>query len=444
MPSKFSRATLAASVLTLVCAGATAVAQEIPTPQYNSPFSRFGLGDLTPEGYATQLGMGLIGQGYSDPHIANPVNPASLASLRFATYQVGLGLSRERLRAGDVESTGLNGNLRYLSLAFTTRNTLNDLLDARTRKTRYAMLFSLTPYSTQGYNIELDEQRAGVGTVVNAFQGTGGFYRLRSGHALEIGRQLRIGAHASYLFGRTDARTSVRTTDLPGASLVADTESLRARGFDLTLGGQYDFILARRDEVTTKLLTVGATATLTGDLQGTSRRLITRENVLSGRDTLFDEPMGDQRIEMPRGFGVGVYYRVVNKFALGADLSYQTWDRFRSSLRPDERLTSGLRVGVGGEWTPDYQTFNKFHRIVRYRFGVYYEQDARPGVDADRGLTLGFGLPVIRAREEMSYVNLSLNAGSLATAGAIEQQYLRLLVGFTLTDNSWFYKRRFK
>ena len=423
---------------------ATAAAQGVALPKTNSPFSRFGIGDPAARNFAAQLGMGSIGQGYHDSHISNQINPASLASLRYATYHIGVGLSRDQLTSGDQSTDGLNGNLRYLSLAFTTRNTLNDLLDARERRTRYAMSLSVTPYSTQGYNIELRDQLGNVGEVVNGFLGSGGYYRLRTGQAIEIDKHLRFGLHIGYIFGRTDSRTSLRTADLANGSQVFDTESLRARGVDFELGGQYDFVLEREEDRPQKILTVGLTGTYTGVLQGNSARLITRNGGFGGLDTVLFEERSGQRINMPRAVGGGFYYTNVNHFSFGADLRFVGWNSYRNSVRPDERLSSGITINAGGEWIPDYQAYSKLHRIVRYRFGGYYEQDPRPGVNADRGLTLGFGIPVIRPREELSYVNLSLNAGALATSGTIEQRYLRLTVGFALTDNSWFYKRRFK
>ena len=434
--------------LTIGLGAVGAVAQEISDPKTNSPFSRFGVGDLSAPGYATQSAMGGIGLAYSDIHIPNPLNPASLGALRFATYQVGVGVSRDVLTSGTQENIGIGGNLQYISLAFTTRNTLNDLFDARTRKYRYATLLSVSPYSNQGYNIELESEQPGVGTVVNSFLGTGGFYRLRSSHALEIDKRLRLGVSASYIFGRRNSQTVVATADIPGSSVITDTESFRVRGVELSAGGQYDIVLAQAEERPTKVLTLGATFSYTGDLTGGGVRTVTRLNTFtnagSTRDVIQADSNQSQRLTMPLSFGGGVYYRKVNQFSFGADVAYTTWDRYKDNLDPAERLESGFRLGVGGEWTPDYQSFNKYHRTIRYRAGAYYQSDPRPGVDADRGLTLGFGLPVVRPREELSYVNLSLNAGSLVTPGDIDQRYLRLTVGFALTDNTWFYKRRFK
>ena len=433
---------LTAALALLTAAGAGA--QEVSDPRTNSPFSRFGVGDVQRPGFAAQSAMGGTGVAYANPHIANELNPASLGALRYASYQVGVNVSRDRLSGGGVENEGLNGNLGYLSLAFTTRNTLNDLLDARQRRTRYATQLAVTPYSTQGYSIVTTGTQPEIGEVVNTFIGTGGFYRLRSAHALEIDQKLRLGLSASYLFGRTNAQNRVATADLPTSSTITDTESSRVRGVELAAGAQYDLVLAKADERATKILTLGATAAYTGDLTGSTERSITSVSNFRTRDTLSFDGDAEQRLTMPLRYGFGVVYKHYNKLQLGADFEYATWDRFANRLRPAERLESGYRVSVGGEWIPDVQAFNKYHRTVRYRFGAYLQQDPRRGVDRDQGVSFGVGLPVVRPREELSYVNLSINAGNLVTPGDIDQRYLRFTAGFTLTDNSWFYKRRFK
>lgn len=440
------------ALVALVSLSGAAAAQEVPDPKTNSPFSRFGIGDVQRPGFATQSAMGGVGLAYANPHIANEMNPASLGALRFATYQVGVDVSRDRLSGNGVENEGINGNLGYLSLAFTTRNTLNDLLDARQRRTRYATQLALTPYSTQNYNIESVTEQPEVGRVVNSFLGAGGFYRLRSAHALEIDQRLRLGISGSYLFGRTSVQNRVGTANFPTSSEIADTESLRVRGLELAGGGQYDIVLARaeaRDNESegnaAKLLTLAATVAYTGDLTGSGTRTVTRFNrVFRTRDTLPGEDDLEQRLTMPLRYGVGVIYKHINKLQVGADFEYATWDRFDNNLRPNERLESGYRVSVGAEWIPQIQAYNKYHRTIRYRFGAYRQQDPRPGVNADQGLSFGVGLPVVRPREELSYVNLSINAGNLVTTGDIDQRYLRFTAGFALTDNTWFYKRRFK
>jgi hypothetical protein len=53
-------------------------------------------------------------------------------------------------------------------------------------------------------------------------------------------------------------------------------------------------------------------------------------------------------------------------------------------------------------------------------------------------------LPVILPRQQTSFVNLALEIGRIGADSPIEETYFRLSAGFTLNDNTWFYKRRFE
>ena len=84
---------------------------------------------------------------------------------------------------------------------------------------------------------------------------------------------------------------------------------------------------------------------------------------------------------------------------------------------------------------------------MRYRAGAYYRQDPRTSTGTDFndiGITLGLGMPVILPRQQASFVNLALEIGKIGTNSPIEETYFRFTAGFTLNDNSWFYKRRFE
>jgi len=424
-----------------------ASAQEVPLPRFNSPFSRFGVGDLVPFSYSAQLGMGGIGQAYSDPHVASPTNPAALAALRYTSFQVGVGLDRSVLSDGALENSNTNGNLQYLSLAFPLQNTLNTVLDGRDHKVRNAMLLALAPYSNVGYNVELTRQVPGLGEVVNRFRGSGGYYRLQWGNAVEVKEKFRAGLNLSYVFGRTNNQQqilarSIDSTTL-GASLLTDTDALRARGIELQAGAQYDFVLKTIDERPQQVLTIGGSVTLGSELNGDASRLITTRNVFNRLDTVSFESNAAQEVQLPTRIGAGIFWRNRNKLSLGADVTRVAWSNFSNSLREGDDLRDVTRYSIGGEWIPNNQAFGKYWNLVQYRFGAYANQDPRPGVNPEYGVTFGLGLPVVRPREETSYVNLALNAGRFGSEGDITQRYVRLVVGFTLTDNTWFYKRRF-
>jgi len=60
------------------------------------------------------------------------------------------------------------------------------------------------------------------------------------------------------------------------------------------------------------------------------------------------------------------------------------------------------------------------------------------------GVTFGFGFPLVLPRQQTSFVNAAFELGKIGTDSAIEESYVRLTLGFTMNDNTWFYKRRFE
>ena len=52
----------------------------------NSPYSRFGIGDLANDNFMHTRMMGSIGTSYIDAYHVNIVNPASYASLRATAF----------------------------------------------------------------------------------------------------------------------------------------------------------------------------------------------------------------------------------------------------------------------------------------------------------------------------------------------------------------------
>src|SRR4030095_11334448 len=55
-----------------------------------SPYSRFGIGELQSQSFIRSKGMGGTGYGYSSPFHINFSNPASLASLYLTTFEIGV------------------------------------------------------------------------------------------------------------------------------------------------------------------------------------------------------------------------------------------------------------------------------------------------------------------------------------------------------------------
>lgn len=228
-------------------------------------------------------------------------------------------------------------------------------------------------------------------------------------------------------------------------------------GFVWNLGLQHDFVLkyAENDKETpTRWITLGVTGEASHDITSTADRIFLRSRgrLSNGQyqnaDTLLLESGVQRTITLPATFSVGLQYVIANKLRVGGQYRYEGWSSFKNEARPDDatyRNTSAVSVGV--EYIPDYSSYNKYLKRVRLRAGGYFRQDPRviKGEDLnDTGLTLGLGFPLILPRQQTSFVNAALEVGKLGAGSTVEEMYYRITVGFTLNDNSWFYKRRFE
>ena len=67
--------------------------------QENSPYSRYGLGDLTPAQNNLNRAMGGIATAFGDYSTVNFTNPASYAELKITSLDIGLDYTSRTLRA---------------------------------------------------------------------------------------------------------------------------------------------------------------------------------------------------------------------------------------------------------------------------------------------------------------------------------------------------------
>ena len=95
----------------------------------NSPFSRFGFGDIQDDNFIYSRNMGGLGAAIYNPYEINIVNPASINYLSAAAFDIGFTGDYNSLTDQNGQNASFwAGNLSYISLAFPLKNTLNDLL----------------------------------------------------------------------------------------------------------------------------------------------------------------------------------------------------------------------------------------------------------------------------------------------------------------------------
>ncbi|NRA48095.1 MAG: hypothetical protein HRU12_03100 [Phaeodactylibacter sp.] len=425
-----------------------------PNPKISSPYSRFGLGDFNPQHLAAQGGMGGLSAAFHDPYHLNPLNPAALSRLDATAFEVGIDARYSNLSAEDASETFWSGNLTYLALAFPLINPINEVLDRKDAKLGLGMAFILQPYTTVGYNLETTQQAGEAGLSTNFLRGEGETYRLSWSNGVRYGA-FSGGLTLGYNWGTIQNSRRVTFDSLSLAYTTEFLDEFTLSGLFWRFGVQYTHDFKKVDD--------------NGELKPSGNRLIfgvhgntangfNTESVRFGQrinssfgfpfavDTLFNEAGVEGTGELPLELAVGVTYEKVNKLRLGVEIGIQQWENYRNDARTDTELSNIYQLRFGGEFIPDHLSYNSYLERVRYRFGAYYGSDPRSFEGdqlLDYGLTLGFGFPIILPRQRTSFVNFTVEAGQFGLSDALRETYVNMTLGFTLNDNTWFFKRKF-
>ena len=86
----------------------------------NSPYSRFGLGTISPLSTSFNRGMAGVAYGFHEQNQVNYQNPASYASVDSLTFlfDAGLGLQLTNFEEGGVKRSAQNANFEYVVSSF--------------------------------------------------------------------------------------------------------------------------------------------------------------------------------------------------------------------------------------------------------------------------------------------------------------------------------------
>jgi hypothetical protein len=432
-------------------------------PKQNSPYSKYGIGDLVNQYFANAAAWGGQTAAFHDPYHLNLENPASFAFLRSTALETGLNTKFSHYQSATGSQDVWSGNLAYLALGFTLKSPINEVLDRAKSPWKYGMGLALTPGTLVGYNVRTKDVLPDVGNVQSTFTGTGGTYRLTWSNAVKY-KNTAVGANLGWAFGKTKYESTTIFSDDPTGTKDTfnqiffqnnNRDEIAMNGFVWKLGVQHDFVLATAEndkDTPTKWITVGLDGEGTHKIKTVANqyRIRSRGILASGQyldaDTILQTTGVKQHITLPATFALGFQFVKANKFKAGAQIGMESWSGYENEVRP-ETLRNTFSVSGGIEYTPDYISYNRFLKRVRYRIGGYFRQDPRT-VDGknfnDTGVSFGFGFPLILPRQQASFVNTSFELGKIGAGSPIEETYIRMTVGFTLNDNTWFYKRRFE
>ena len=400
----------------------------------NSPYSQYGLGDLTDEGVGFNKGMGGVGYGFHKGNEVNPLNPASYASIDSVTMIFDGGLSGQitNFKEGGRKLNAKSGGFDYI-------------MGALRLFPRVGLTFGVKPYSNVGYDytttMPLDDQSS---KMTGTYKGDGGLNQLFIGAGFRLLKSLSVGFNAAYLWG--EVNRTVRTSTTSSVNTLLKDYEASISNYKLDFGVQYTQPLNVKDE-----LTIGAVFSPGHHLNcDPSCRIISSNATIAKADTTTYTISNGYSI--PTSFGVGVAYNHDQKLRVGADFKFQKWGSIDYPAFENNTYTlrSGLlkdsyKLNVGAEWIPNPRSTRSVFHHIRYRVGAgyttpYYYINGQDG-PKDLQLSLGLGIPIMNAYNNRSILNISAQWQHRSAENLITENTFRLNIGITFNER-WFSKMK--
>ena len=434
------------------------------TAQENSPYSRYGLGDLAPNHNVFTRGMGGVSAGVADfitfntlklpnSNSINFTNPASLSTIRNTIFDVGTEIDYRiiKSRTPAKRFTSANTYVSYLQLAFplTTRKMAKKGMS-------WGMSMGLKPVSKINFKIIENKRDLNLGDSISTlYEGNGGVNQANLGTGFRY-KNLSIGINVGYMFGSKNVssiRSIVNDSVFYYTSNHADETTFG--GLFINGGIQYDLALAKDEKNNiTKNLRLGVYGNLQHNLNA-SNDLI-REVIIYDQngnqfqlDSVYENNVKG-KIKYPAMVTVGAVYQDVN-WLVGADIEYGNWANYRYYGKTDQ-VQNNWTIRVGTQYYPanENKPVKKYFNYVKYRAGFYYGPDYIK-TNANRpeyGFTIGTGMPLTSIKRLNPYagyviLNTALEFGSRGNKQTnLRESLVRFSLGVSM-NASWFQKPKY-
>ena len=397
----------------------------------NSPYSRYGIGELTSGVGVALTGMAYTSTAYANPTTINSDNPASYPWLVRTTYEAGMQGDLRTITAGNQSYATGSATLAYLNVAFPLGK-------------HGGLALGLRPVSHVYYDI-IDTNRKSQTQVLDSsaseYTGEGGLNYAYIGLAGKI-KGFSLGFNFGYLFGTIRSTSRLENLDTTHVDNSDFSKFVKLGGIYWKGGAQYQAALSKK--VTLRL---GATLTINQDLSASSDDYLSSFHYSSGVEvddtiTHTSDTSGHWRLPMSYSFGA---FLTGDNWSVGLDYSAMNWTNYREFGSVDEYVTDNTtRVSIGGEYTPDPSAPYKYLPHVTYRAGFYYGTDYVRINSTDikyYGFTVGASLPFKRSTDR---IHIALEFGKRGTESdnLVKENYFRLHLGISLNDR-WFIKRKY-
>jgi len=408
----------------------------------NSPYTRYGFGQLADQNFGNSKAMGGIAYGLRNGYQINASNPASYTAIDSLTFlfDAGMTLQNANFKDGNVKTNAKNSSFDYLAMQF------------RLWK-KMGMTVGFLPFSTVGYSISKTHDFEDVnnnGKWSESYDGDGGFHQVFIGLGYKVFNNLSVGANFSYLYGDIthQSMTTIGATDTRSIKL----DKFSISDYKLDFGLQYTYKLNKKNTIN-----IGAVYTLGRTLHGDAYKYH-QTGAESNGSIYVQSQTGDtipNPFKMPHTFGIGLTYVYDNRLTIGVDYTLQKWNTadlaWSKFNKESVEMNSRTKIAFGAEFVPSYISHNYLKRI-RYRMGAYYSSPynkvsyTSPDTGTtsfqdgarEYGVSIGFGLPMFQSKSMLNISGQYIKV-SPKFKGLMEENYLRINIGLTFNER-WFMK----
>jgi hypothetical protein len=429
--------------------------------QVNSPFTRYGIGELYSTPHAISRAMGGLSAAYSDGNANNAgqsvnfQNPATYGSFYYSTLDLGVYIDSRNLTSKN--PSGKFGSTNFLPAYLAVGVPLN-------RAKGLGLAIGLKPVSRIGYSVQNNSRAAGD-SLQTLYEGEGGVNQAFIGVAKRW-KGLSIGFNTGYNFGNKDVSTKKNfINDTVFYYSSSSGTKTHFGGMFFTGGLQYEVTLSSKVNELAKTTeqyhlrfgltgTIGQTMNATADVDKYTFTYNTQGEAKIDSVAGQDDIKGSVYIPGTYAAGITLHKTTANSrglfelWSIGMEYTATNWTKYRFYDQTDQ-LADSWQFKLGIQFAPDPLSGRNFWNSVNYRLGAFMGKDY---LDPDGkglklfGVTFGAGLPVRKFSnytDQVTMINTAFQFGKRGSAvNNVTETYFAFVLGFSLSD-LWFVKRKY-
>jgi len=419
-----------------VCAAFSAHGQATGT---YTPYSIYGVGDLSHPGTAYNKTMGGVGVAVRNNRYLNLINPAAVTARDSLAFMADFSLYNDNklFNQGNIKSASNTFNIGSLAMSFPIWRSS-------------AMMVGIMPYSDTGFGYSFSYTDPDVightGNIDYSATGTGSIYKAFAAAGVTFFKRLSLGVQWNTYFGQIE-KTFYTDFDDASYNSISNGTTGRITGNNFKFGLQYEQPLG-----TKYALTVGATYSTATRLTGTMESFRISGGSASS-DTLYyklDQLGTDSKVHLASEIAVGVTFQERGRWMASFDYTRSDWRGsnldgsrgFTASSVFAASVAETFRVGF--EIVPNVNDIRYYMNHVAYRVGAYHRKEyflLNGNPVAATGITLGVTLPIVNRFNGFT-LGVDLGQRGSLTGEQIRERYVNVSIGFNLFD-IWFRKMQY-